>query len=62
MIGGLERFWAPIFAAFGIALYQAFTIYIFGEPGGVPALFVLIIGILTLVPKRLVDERYEARA
>jgi branched-chain amino acid transport system permease protein len=62
MIGGLERFWPPIFAAFGIALYQAFTIYIFGEPGGVPALFVLIIGILTLVPKRLVDERYEARA
>jgi len=62
MIGGLERFWAPILAAFGIALYQAFTIYVFGEPGGVPALFLLIIGILTLVPKRLVDERYEARA
>ncbi len=62
MIGGLERFWPPILAAFGIALYQAFTIYIFGEAGGVPALFILIIGILTLVPKRFVDERYEARA
>jgi branched-chain amino acid transport system permease protein len=62
MIGGLERFWPPILAAFGIALYQAFTIYIFGEAGGVPALFILIIGILTLVPKRLVDERHEARA
>ena len=62
MIGGLERFWPPIGAAFFIALYQAFTTYLFGEAGGVPALFVLVIGVLTLVPKRFLDERLEARA
>ncbi len=62
MIGGLERFWLPIGAAFFIALYQAFTTYLFGEPGGVPALFLLVIGVLALVPKRFLDERFEARA
>lgn len=62
MIGGLERYWPPILAAFFIALYQAFAIYLFGEAGGVPALFVLVIAILTLMPKRFVDERNEARA
>jgi branched-chain amino acid transport system permease protein len=62
MIGGLERYWPPIFAAFFVALYQAFAIYFFGEAGGVPALFLLVVAILTLMPKRFVDERNEARA
>jgi len=62
MIGGLDRYWLPIGMAVFIAVYQAFATYIFGEAGGVPALFILIIGILTLVPKRFLDERHEARA
>jgi branched-chain amino acid transport system permease protein len=62
MIGGLERFWPPIGAAFFIALYQAVINYLFGEAGGVPALFVLVIGALSLIPKRFLDERGEARA
>jgi branched-chain amino acid transport system permease protein len=62
MIGGLERYWPPILAAFFIALYQAFAIYFFGEAGGVPALFILVVAILSLMPKRFVEERHEARA
>jgi branched-chain amino acid transport system permease protein len=62
MIGGLERYWPPILSAFFIALYQAFAIYFFGEAGGVPALFILVVAVLALMPKRFVDERNEARA
>ena len=49
-------------AAFFIAIYESFAIYFFGEAGGVPALFLLIIAILSLVPRRLLEERHEARA
>jgi branched-chain amino acid transport system permease protein len=62
MIGGLERFWPPLAAAFFIAIYQAVINYLFGEAGGVPALFLLVIGMLSLIPRRLLDERREARA
>jgi branched-chain amino acid transport system permease protein len=62
MIGGLDRYWPPMIAAVGIAVYQSWAIYLFGEPGGTPALFLLVIVILSLVPKRLVEERHEARA
>ena len=62
MIGGLERFWPPIGAAFFIALYQAIISYLLGEAGGVPALFLLVIGALSVIPKRFLDERREARA
>ena len=62
MIGGLERFWPPIAAAFFIALYQSVINYLFGEGGGVPALFLLVLCALSLIPKRFLDERREARA
>jgi branched-chain amino acid transport system permease protein len=62
MIGGLDRYWPPMLSAFGIALYQSWAMYLFGEAGGVPALFILVIVILTAVPKRLLEERHEARA
>lgn len=62
MIGGLDRYWAPMLSAFGIALYQSWAMYLFGEAGSVPALFVLVIAILTFVPKRYLEERHEARA
>ncbi len=62
MIGGLDRYWPPMLAAFGIAVYQSWAIYLFGEAGSSPALFVLVILILSLVPKRYLEERHEARA
>jgi len=62
MIGGLDRYWPPMLAAFGIAIYQSWAVFLFGEAGGVPALFILIILILTLMPKRYLEERHEARA
>jgi branched-chain amino acid transport system permease protein len=62
MIGGLDRYWPPMLAAFGIAVYESWAIYLFGEAGGTPALFILIILILAIVPKRYLEERHEARA
>jgi branched-chain amino acid transport system permease protein len=62
MVGGLDRYWPPMLAAFGIAVYQSWAIFLFGEAGGTPALFVLVILILSLVPKRFLEERHEARA
>jgi branched-chain amino acid transport system permease protein len=62
MIGGLDRYWPPMLAAFAIAVYQSWAIYLLGEAGGTPALFVLVILILSLVPKRYLEERHEARA
>jgi branched-chain amino acid transport system permease protein len=62
MIGGLDRFWAPIVSAFGIALYQAWAGYLLGVDWSTPALFVLVIAIFTLVPRRLLEERHEQRA
>lgn len=62
MIGGLDRYWPPMLAAFGIAVYQSWAVYLFGEAGDTPALFVLVILILSLVPKRFLEERHEARA
>lgn len=62
MIGGLDRFWPPMLAAFGIAVYQSWSVFVFGPDAGVPALFILVIAVITLAPKRFVEERYEARA
>jgi branched-chain amino acid transport system permease protein len=62
MIGGLDRFAAPIAAAFGLGLYESWTVYFFGAPAATPAVFVLIIAVLSLAPKRFIEERHEARA
>jgi branched-chain amino acid transport system permease protein len=62
MIGGLDRYWPPMLCAFGLALFQSWAMYLMGEAGGVPALFILVIVILTVVPKRFLEERHEARA
>jgi branched-chain amino acid transport system permease protein len=62
MIGGLDRYWPPMLGAFGIAIYQSWAVFLFGEAGGVPALFILIILILAFMPKRYLEERHEARA
>ena len=62
MVGGLDRYWPPMAAAFGIAIYQSLSVYIFGPDAGTPALFILVIALISLAPKRFVEERYEARA
>jgi branched-chain amino acid transport system permease protein len=62
MIGGLDNFTAPILAAFGLGLYEAWAMYFFGAPADTPAVFILIIAVLAFAPKRFIEERYEARA
>lgn len=62
MIGGLDRFVVPMIAAFGLGLYEAWAMYLFGAPAATPAVFILIIVVLSVAPKRFIEERYEARA
>jgi branched-chain amino acid transport system permease protein len=62
MLGGLDRYWPPMIAAFGVALYTSLASYIFGTDASVPALFLLVIVVLTIAPKRFLEERHEARA
>ncbi len=62
MIGGLDRFFAPLAAAFLLGLYEAWVSYFAGASAAVPAVFVLIIVVLALMPKRWAEERREVRA
>jgi branched-chain amino acid transport system permease protein len=62
MLGGLDRYWPPMLAAFGVALYNSLASYIFGSDAATPALFVLVIVVLVLAPRRFLEERHEARA
>ena len=62
MIGGLERYWPPIVAALGIAVYESWVQYWFGGAAATPALFILIIIALSLAPARFLEERHEGRA
>ncbi len=62
IIGGLDRFAVPILIAFGLALYQNWSAFIFGSTAGTASLFILVIVLLAVLPKRFLDERREARA
>jgi branched-chain amino acid transport system permease protein len=62
MLGGLDRYWPPMLAAFGVGLYNSLASHIFGSDAATPALFVLVLGVLILAPKRFLEERHEARA
>lgn len=62
MIGGLDRYWPPVIAAFGLGIYDSWAIYILGPNGDTIAIFVLALIVLSVAPKRFVEERYEARA
>ena len=62
IIGGLDRFAIPIIIAFGLALYQNWSAFIFGSTAGTASLFILVIVLLAILPKRFLDERREARA
>jgi len=62
MIGGLDRYWPPVIAAFGLGIYDSWAIYILGPNGVTIAIFVLALIVLSVAPKRFVEERYESRA
>ncbi len=62
MLGGLDRYWPPMLAAFGIALYNSLAGYFFGSDSATPALFILVLVVLIVAPRRFLEERYEARA
>lgn len=62
MIGGLDRFFAPLIAAFLLGLYEAWVIYFVGANAATPAVFLLIIVVLALMPKRFAEENREVRA
>lgn len=62
MIGGLDRFFAPLAAAFLLGLYEAWVTYLAGASAATPAVFLLIILVLALMPKRWVEESREVRA
>jgi len=62
MIGGLDRFWPPLLAAVGLGVYESLAVATFGADAGVPAVFLLIIAVLAVVPKRFVLDTSEARA
>jgi len=62
IIGGLDRFVAPILIAFALALYQNWSAFIFGSTAGTASLFILVIVLLAILPKKFLDEKREARA
>ncbi len=62
IIGGLDRFVIPIVIAFGLALYQNWSSFLFGATAGTASLFILVIVLLAVLPKRFLDERRESRA
>ncbi|WP_166789814.1 MULTISPECIES: branched-chain amino acid ABC transporter permease [unclassified Cryobacterium] len=62
MIGGMDRFFAPLVIAIGIGVYEALAIFIWGSSAGTPAVFLLIIIALAVMPKRFTAARHEVRA
>ena len=62
IIGGLDRFVAPLLVAFGLAMFQTWVIYVFGASASTIAIFVLILLLLAVLPRRFLVEGKEARA
>jgi branched-chain amino acid transport system permease protein len=62
IIGGLDRFVAPLLAAFGLAIFEGIATYFVGTNYGTPAVFILVIVLLAFLPKRLLSERGVVRA
>lgn len=62
MIGGLNRFGPPLVVAVLLGVYESLAVFLLGANAGTPAVFLLIIVALAVMPRRLVDERSEVRA
>ncbi|HEY0187525.1 MAG TPA: branched-chain amino acid ABC transporter permease [Cellulomonas sp.] len=62
MIGGLDRYVAPLAAAFGLALFEGFVVYTLGTSYTTPAVFGLVIVLLAVLPQRFLTEKGVVRA
>ncbi|GHH73075.1 branched-chain amino acid ABC transporter permease [Streptosporangium violaceochromogenes] len=62
MIGGLDRFLAPLLVAVLLGVYEAGAAFLLGASAGTPAVFLLIIVALAVMPRRFMNERSEVRA
>lgn len=57
IIGGLDRFVAPLLFCFALAIFEGMAAYFIGTNYAVPAVFVVVILLLALLPKRFLSER-----
>lgn len=62
IIGGLDRFTAPLAAAFALGVYENWVAFVFGSDVQTPAVFILIIVLLSFAPREFLEERREGRA
>lgn len=62
IIGGLDRFVVPLLIALALGIYEGWAVFLIGPSYGTPAVFIVVIGLLVLLPRRFLDERREARA
>jgi branched-chain amino acid transport system permease protein len=62
MIGGLDRYWAPLGIAVLLGVYESLAVYVLGSNAGIPAVFLVIIVALAVMPRRFLSERKEVRA
>ena len=52
IVGGLDRFVRPMAIAVGLGLFESWIIYGFGADARIPAVFLLIIAVLGILPSK----------
>lgn len=57
MVAGLDHFWPPLVIAFFFGIYESLIGLMFGATASVPAVFLLLIVVLTVAPQRWVAEQ-----
>ena len=62
VVGGLDRFVFPLSVAFGLGVFEVWSAYLLGSSYATAALFVLVLGLLALLPRKFLSEQLEARA
>jgi branched-chain amino acid transport system permease protein len=62
ILGGLDRLVAPLLIALGLGVYEGWCVLLFGSTARIPAIFLLVIVALSVLPRRFLEERQEARA
>ncbi|PSL38340.1 amino acid/amide ABC transporter membrane protein 1 (HAAT family) [Labedella gwakjiensis] len=62
IIGGLDRFVAPLLVCFALAVFEGLAAFFIGTNFAVPSVFVLVILLLAFLPKRFLSERGVVRA
>ena len=56
IVGGLDRFVRPMVIAVGLGLFESWIIYGFGADARIPAVFLLIIAALGILPSRYLKD------